>query len=128
MAKEPSTITLTISLWDCLDIEVGSSKNGEEHDREHLELLAKGIRALLFMSESTIVEAAENLKVWHDEDDANIGASCEFIKSIIDDADFKSRRYRLLLSSFDPKDCSEFQHSKHRRVLSEFDHSRAIPH
>ncbi len=28
MAKEPSTITLTISLWDCLDVEVGPAENG----------------------------------------------------------------------------------------------------
>ena len=126
MAKEPSTITLTISLWDCLDVEVGKAEKGEANDREQLEVLAKGIRALLFMSEQTIVDAAENLKVWHDEE--NIGASCEYIKSLQASYDYKGERYKLVLSAFDPKDSTEFQHSKHRRALIEFDHSGVVPH
>ncbi len=126
MAKEPSTITLTISLWDCLDVEVGPAEKGEANDREQLEVLAKGIRALLFMSEQTIMDAAENLKVWHDEDD--VSASCEFVKSLQASYDYKGERYKLVLSAFDPKDSSEFQHSKHRQALIEFDHAEAVAH
>lgn len=96
---KPATITLTIELNDVLDVTATAPEGGSARDRDLIQRLATGVRALVLTDESTVLKA-EKIYTLANADTGRSDISTTEISRIQRDIDLE----RLMTATHDPAD------------------------